>query len=191
MIAVGVGHLALIHHLPAPAASVRAARYCSRPDSLMVPVTTGHFFASAACFCKREREQRDDEAERAEGDHQRRHLGSARSRAMNWLRFVQPDRRAEHDCERDRRADAEAAPQALRQIALQHRFLRMQRIVIDRDDGADRIFRDGLGDLEIAEVFADADAVVAQFLAGDGIFVDDIGEIALLDCGSRLRGRCR
>ena len=40
----------------------------------------------------------------------------------------------------------------------------MQRIVIDGDDRADRIFRDGLGDLEVAAILADADAVVAQLL---------------------------
>ena len=69
--------------------------------------------------------------------------------------------------------------------------LRMQWIVVDGDDGADRIFRDGLGDLEISEVLADADAVVAQFLARDGIFVDDVGEVALLEAMPLLRGRCR
>jgi hypothetical protein len=34
--------------------------------------------------------------------------------------------------------------------------------------------------VEIAAVFADADAVVAQPGAGDGIFVNDVGEVALL-----------
>jgi hypothetical protein len=56
----------------------------------------------------------------------------------------------------------------------------MQRIIIDGDNGADRILRNRLGDLEIAAVLADADAIVAQLLAGDGIFVDDVGEVALL-----------
>jgi hypothetical protein len=70
-------------------------------------------------------------------------------------------------------------------------MVRMQRIVIDGDDGADRIFRDGFGDLEISAILADADAVVAQLAARDGIFVDDIGEVALLESGAPLPGRCR
>src|SRR6185369_1913952 len=47
--------------------------------------------------------------------------------------------------------------------------------------GADRIFRDGFGDLEISAILADADTVVAQLAARDGIFVDDVGEVALLE----------
>jgi hypothetical protein len=42
-----------------------------------------------------------------------------------------------------------------RQVALQHRLVRMQRIVIDGDDGVDRIFGDGFGDLEISAILAE------------------------------------
>src|SRR5207302_323836 len=92
----------------------------------------------------------------------------------------------EHGRERDRGCDAETAPQALRQVALQYRLARMPRIVIDGDGGADRITRKGLRDLEVAEVLAKTDAVVAERLAADGIFVDDIGEVALLEPVSAL-----
>ena len=94
---------------------------------------------------------------------------------------MQADRRTEHDRQHDRGTYTEAAPHALRQVALQHRLVRMQRIVIDGDDGADRIFGDGLGDLEISEVLTDTDAVVAQLPARNRIFVDDVGEVAFLE----------
>ena len=192
--AIGVGHLALVHELARPGTDLLTARHGTArgPTDLIVPDTTGHFLASDAWRCSDQREQRDHEAERAQGDDRRRRLlGFAESRRDEFRELMQADRRTEHDRQHDRRADAEAAPQALRQVALQHRLVRMQRIVIDGDDGADRIFRDGFGDLEISEVLADADAVVAQLLAGDGIFVDDVGEVALLEAMPLLRGRCR
>ena len=134
-----------------------------------------------------QREQRHHGAESGEG-HGRRGIAMLRNPGRDEFGdLMQADRRAEHDRQHDRRADPEAAPQALRQVALQHRFARMQRIVIDRDDGADRIFRDGFGDLEISEVLADADAVVAQLPARDRIFVDDVGEVALFEAMPLLR----
>ena len=147
----------------------------------MVPDTTGHFLASDACRCRTSANSAIDGTERAEGDG-RSGVSLMRNPRRDELGdLMQADRRAEQDRQHDRRADAEAAPHAFRQVALQHRLVRMQRIVIDGDDGAGRIFRDGLGDLEISEVLADADAVVAQLPAGDGIFVDDVGEVALLE----------
>ena len=147
----------------------------------MVPGTTGHFLASEAWRCSASPNSaiRNPNAPKAttNGDT----LGFARCVRCEFGQLMQADRRAEHDRQHDRRADAEAAPHALRQVALQHRLVRMQRIVIDGDDGADRIFRDGLGDLEISAILADADAVVAQLPAGDGIFVDDVGEVALFE----------
>jgi hypothetical protein len=131
-----------------------------------------------------EREQCDNKSEGAERDHQCRHFWIRQPRGKKFGQPVQTDRRAEHDRKHDRRSDSEAAPHALWQVALQHSLVRMQRIVIDHDDVACRIFRDGLRHLEIAEVFADADAVVAPFLAGDGIFVDDVCEVALFDLAS-------
>jgi len=47
----------------------------------------------------------------------------------------------------------------------------MARIVIDGDDAAGGIFRQLLGDPEIAEILADRDAIRAQLAGIDGIFV--------------------
>jgi hypothetical protein len=57
----------------------------------------------------------------------------------------------------------------------------LPRIVEDDDGGTDGIARDGLRDLKIIAVFADADAVVALGLAVDAIFIDDVGEVARLE----------
>ena len=66
--------------------------------------------------------------------------------AKQFGQLIEAEQRAEHDRKRDRQADAEAAPPALRRVALQHSLARMPRIVIDGDGRAGRIFRDGLGD---------------------------------------------
>jgi hypothetical protein len=68
----------------------------------------------------------------------------------------------------------------LGQVAFQHRLIGMTRIVVDRDDAAGRVFRQLLGDLEIAEVLADRNAVAAELAAAHGIFVSDVGEVAAL-----------
>ena len=164
---------------------------CSTSDSLMVPDTTGHFFASEACRCAASANSVITKPKAPNATTGSRYLGMPKPGRDQLGQSMQADRRAEHDRQRDRGGDAEAAPQTLRQIALQHRLARMARIVIDGDGGADRITRKSFRDLEIAEVFADADAVVAQRLAADGIFVDDIGEVALLEPVSASRGRCR
>ena len=150
-------------------------------DNFIVPVTTGHFIASDACRCSTSANSAIDSSERAEGDGRRGVPLLRNSRRHELGDRMQADRRTEHDRQHDGRADAEAAPHALRQIALQHRLVRMQRVVKDGDDGADRIFGDGFGNLEISKILADADAVVAQLAAGDGIFVDDVGEVAFLE----------
>src|SRR4051794_28427621 len=62
----------------------------------------------------------------------------------------------------------------------------MRRIVIDRDDGASRILRQGLRDLEVAAVLANADAIAGELLPADGVFENDVGEVALLDSVSTL-----
>jgi len=87
------------------------------------------------------------------------------------IALVEAEGRAEDDRDHDRRTDAEAAPQAPGQIALQHGLIGMARIVIDGDDAAGGIFRQLLGDPEIAEILADRDAIRAQLAGIDGIFV--------------------
>ena len=143
--------------------SIGAARYCSISDILMVPGTTGHFFASDACLCSASANSAMTQPKAPKATTSGDSLGLA-SRAQEFGQLIEADTPTEHDRQHDRGSDAEAAPQALRQIALQHRLVRMQRIVVDGDGRADRIVRDGLGDLEIAAVLADADAVVAQRL---------------------------
>src|SRR5204862_422224 len=126
-------------------------------------------------------EQRDDEAERREADDE---TGKVRPPDMvreELVALLETEHRAEHDDDRDRAADAETAPQALGQVALEHRLLGTARIVEHGDAAADRISGELPRNLEIAEVLADRDAVVAQRPAADHIFVDDIGEVALLE----------
>ena len=157
---------------------------CSTPEFLMVPGTTGHFRASDAWRCKASANSAATNPKAPSATTIADPFGIRKPRGDEFGQPMQADRRAEHDRKHDHRSDSEATPQPLRQVALQHRLLRMLRIVVDHDDGPSWIFRDGLRHLEIAEVLADADAVVAQLLAVDGIFVGDVGEVALFDLAS-------
>ena len=146
----------------------------------MVPGTTGHFLASEAWRCsaspnsairirtRRRRRQHGDTF----GIHQTRRGEFGDSDAARSPNRIRSPARSPCRCR-----GSPTGPSADRAPAPPGR---MQRVVIDGDGGADRIFGDGLGDLEIFAVLADADAVVAQLPAGDGIFVDDVGEVALL-----------
>ncbi len=69
----------------------------------------------------------------------------------------------------------------------------MRKRGVSKDDAqrrshAGRIARDGFRDFEIAAVLADADAVVAQQLPSGGVFIDDVGEVALLEAVADLPG---